>query len=363
MAAGTITVNVQAKTAKAVGNLKKFQKSAKKTGKAARAGSRGVNLLAGKLRALGAAAAGALAAGLTARAFLSTAAALQKLNDTAAKLGISVNHLRQLQHAATITGVGVDTLNMALQRQVRRIAEAAQGTGEAAAALKELGLNAKTLNQLSPYEQFRLISQAMEKIPNQADKVRLSFKLWDSEGAALVNTLRLGSSGLDKIRRKFQRLGLNFNEIHLKRVERFNTALAELKLLTDVVGQKLVISLAPTVTDSLVALSEAIEGFRLVFLGWDNILKSNPWLQKLADALIWYQRNLTPLGWAQRGVGWAVSKVADQGMTGGTLSGNDQLAMARRTIQALEGIHHLRREQREDLRRAKETVVRLGSIP
>ena len=315
MAAGTLTVNVQARTARAVGNLKKFQKSARRTGRVARSSSRGVGMLGNKLKALGMAAGGAIAAGFTARTFFATAAGLQKLNDVSAKLGISVNHLRQLQHAANLTGVSTETLNMALQRQVRRIAEAAMGTGEAAAALKELGIDAKRLNQLSPYEQFRLISQAMEGIPNQADKVRLAFKLWDSEGAALVNTLRMGSKGLDRIRRRFQRLGLEFTEIKLKQVERFNEALAELALITEVFGQKIVISIAPGAALFAEALVEAIEGFRFIFKGIAGFFAANPWLGKLGS---WIKTlaELQPFFLAQKGVLWASRKFAEMGMGG-----------------------------------------------
>jgi len=434
MAAGTLTVNVQARTARAVGNLKKFQKSARRTGRVARSSSRGVGMLGNKLKALGMAAGGAIAAGFTARTFFATAAGLQKLNDVSAKLGISVNHLRQLQHAANLTGVSTETLNMALQRQVRRIAEAAMGTGEAAAALKELGIDAEQLNQLSPYEQFRLISQAMEGIPNQADKVRLAFKLWDSEGAALVNTLRMGSKGLDRIRRRFQRLGLEFTEIKLKQVERFNEALAELTLITEVFGQKIVIAIAPEAARFAEVLIEAIEGFRLVFKGMAGFFAANPWIGKLGE---WVKKaqSFSGVGVAQKGVHWATSKFAEMGMTGDAKNLNDmvqgpidamwkkfvgfgrgegwdvtegiqkqidtmyedlrrtvglrprtlpsdssslplppqrsfdnmsstnQLTMSRRTIRALESIDARTQEQNEELRRAKETVVRLGVIP
>ncbi len=440
MAAGTITVNVQAKTAKAVGNLKKFQKSAKKTGKVARSGSAGVAMLGSKLRMLGAAAGGAIAAGFTARTFFAAAAGVQKLNDVSAKLGISVNHLRQLQHAANLTGVSTETLNMALQRQVRRIAEAAMGTGEAAAALKELGLDAKALNRLSPYEQFRLISEAMKGIPNQADKIRVSFKLWDSEGAALVTSLKGGAAGLDRIRRRFQRLGLEFNEIKLAQMGRFTAAMTELSLVSQVTGQQIAISIAPAATKFAEAMLEAIEGFKLISRGWDDMFSQNSWMRKLipfkrlapeetlqgkvanwlafqedksyrafddmlTDSLfgkgtakrtqdfalemdswvssIYNMRRVTPdelrrtreaRGGRRIGARWAhtlpniqqglpPAGINDRQMSTDTMTARNQMLMARRTIRALESIDERTREQNEDLRRAKKTVVRLGAIP
>lgn len=411
MAAGTISVNVQAKTAKAVGNLKKFQKSVRKTGKAARSGSVGVAALGGRLRMLAVAAGSAIGAGFTAKAFIATAAGIQKINDVSAKLGISVNHLRQLQHAANLTGVSTETLNMALQRQVRRIAEAAMGTGEAAAALKELGLDARALNRMSPYEQFRLIAEAMKGIPNQADKIRVSFKLWDSEGAALVTSLKGGAAGLDRIRRRFQRLGLEFSEIKVAQIERFNAAFAELRLVSETYGQQIVIAIAPGATRLVEMLSETVEGFRLIFKGMATFIKANPWIGKMGDTAKWLHEFGNPFHMAGERLGKKLGEFADIGMTGstgksayqkfddymtkvvddwnmtiwgskgerwewfkretppaastrsGSMSAANQRSMARRTIHALESIDARTREQNEDLKRAKETVVRLGSIP
>ena len=83
------------------------------------------------------------------------------LGKTADKLGLLPKHLQALRLAATSTGITVETLDMALQRMARRVGEAAVGTGEAQGALKELGLDAKALNQLSTDKVFHKISDAM----------------------------------------------------------------------------------------------------------------------------------------------------------------------------------------------------------
>ena len=72
-------------------------------------------------------------------------AGLDKLGKTADKLGLGVQQLEQLRFAAEKTGVSSDTLDMALQRMVRRVNEAAHGTGEAKNAIAEMGLSAKAL--------------------------------------------------------------------------------------------------------------------------------------------------------------------------------------------------------------------------
>jgi hypothetical protein len=130
---------------------------------------------------------------------------LNKRKKTATKLDTRTEELSKLRFAAEQTGASVNTLDTALQRMVRRVAEAAQGTGESAKALQELGVDAQQLASLAPEEQFKLIADAMGDIPNQTDKVSLAFKLFDSEGAAIVNTLAAGREGLDAFGKELKR--------------------------------------------------------------------------------------------------------------------------------------------------------------
>ena len=132
---------------------------------------------------------------------------------TARKLGLAANDLVALQLAGSqLAGMAGGAVSMALQRMTRRLAEAAAGTGEAKAAILELGLSAQQLNQMGPAEAFKAIADAIAKVPNDADKLRLAFKLFDSEGAALVNVLREGWSTVDEFREKSQKLGMTFTD-------------------------------------------------------------------------------------------------------------------------------------------------------
>jgi hypothetical protein len=171
----------------------------------------------------------------------STANEIDKLAKTSSKLGVPVRELQKLQYAAQLSGVGTDTLNMALQRMVRRVGEAAQGTGEAVAALQELGIDAKALNKLSPDQQFQKIANAFKNIGSQGDKVRLAFKLFDSEGVALVNTL---GQDLNKLNKEFEELGLGITDSQAKAVEAFNDSKTRLGAIFDAIKQKVTANVA-----------------------------------------------------------------------------------------------------------------------
>lgn len=163
---------------------------------------------------------------------------MDALGKTADKLGINVQRLQELQHAGKLTGVEVRTMNMALQRMTRRLSEAAGGTGEARDALKELGVNAKLLNQLGPYEAFLTLADALGKVTNQSDRVRLSFKLFDSEGVALVNTLAAGREGLEKFGKQLKN---TITREEIARIEELNDAWEKWKTNTGNIAKKTII--------------------------------------------------------------------------------------------------------------------------
>lgn len=163
------------------------------------------------------------------------------------RLGISQEALGGLEHAAGLTGVQVSQLHMGLQRMTRRVSEAAMGTGEARDAIRELGIDAGHLTTLTIDQQFRGIAQAMSEVDSEADKVRLSFKLFDSEGVALKNTLALGAAGLDDVQARAEQLGIAISRVDARRVEMANEAILEMKGAFQGLANTAVIELAPSV--------------------------------------------------------------------------------------------------------------------
>ena len=139
------------------------------------------------------------AIGRVSQEFSEATTRIQALADTAAKLGMTTRALNGLRYAAEQSGVPTQTLDMALQRMPRRVAEAAIGTGEAQGALKEMGLDAKKLVGLSPEKQFLAISDAAQKAGMSGHQLRLAFKMFDSEGAALKVMFDKGADAIKKM--------------------------------------------------------------------------------------------------------------------------------------------------------------------
>ena len=113
-------------------------------------------------------------------------ASIDQMAKFADRIGITTQALAGLRHQAELNGVAQNQLDTGMQRMVRRVAEAAQGTGEAKNALAELGLNAQKLAAMRPDQQFAAIAEQMKNVDGQSNRVRLAFKLFDAEGVGMV---------------------------------------------------------------------------------------------------------------------------------------------------------------------------------
>lgn len=210
--------------------------------------------------------------------------AVDAVAKTSDKLGIQIEQLTGLRFAAEQTGNSVESFDMGIQRMTRRIAEAAQGTGEAQDAIKTLGLDAGRLAAMSPDKQFMAIADAMENISSQGERVRLGFKLFDSEGVSLINTLRGGSEQIKEFLDQAEQLGVSVSRVEAKQIEQANDAINRMKNAITGAARRLAILLAPIV--------EYVAG-RLTSMGTNGestaqkisrgFEKATMWIAKLGD--------------------------------------------------------------------------------
>lgn len=192
---------------------------------------------------------GFVAIGTAQRAFALLREEMDRIDEiakTSRFLGIATDQLIGLRHAAEQTaGVSGGQLSIALQRMTRRISEAAAGAGEAQAAIKELGLDAVALNRMDAAEAFKAIADSMQDVEAESDRVRLAFKLFDSEGARLALTLQGGSESLNAYVKAAQDLGMTFTDEEAANIEAANDAIDDLNKSIKALATTFATDLAP----------------------------------------------------------------------------------------------------------------------
>ncbi len=184
------------------------------------------------------------------------------------KLGMTINALNGLQHAATQTGVSADTMDTALQRMVKNVGQASNGFGEAAGTLKELGLDATELATLAPEETFIKIAKAIDGLGSQYDKVAMAQKIFDSEGVGLVNTFAAGEAGIRSYIKEATELR-GITEEDAAKFEAFNDATDKLGKAMEGLWQEIGVMVLPVLTDLLGIFQDIIVAVKDLF-GWFN---------------------------------------------------------------------------------------------
>ena len=144
--------------------------------------------------------------------------------DVADKLGVNVEWLQRQRYAFEQDGVAARTFDMGLQRVTRRIGEAIGGTGEAREALAWLGLQmTDTTGKARPMQDlFPEIADKLAAIDDVALRTRVAFKLFDSEGVALITTMARGSEEMALIAAEADKLGLVMGEDQVRAGKAFS---------------------------------------------------------------------------------------------------------------------------------------------
>ncbi|WP_083024963.1 hypothetical protein [Vreelandella lionensis] len=174
-----------------------------------------------------------------------------QLHKTNLRIGASTEALSQYNYVANLSGVEFNQLTTAWQRQTRRIAEAAQGTGVAVAALDRLKLSAQELNQLAPEEQFERIAEAMQGVESSSERVRLAQQLWDSEGVKLVQIVNSGTDAIATMRAEADALGLTITQDTATAMATYNDEVARLQFAAQGLSQTILAELVPSLTEGL----------------------------------------------------------------------------------------------------------------
>ena len=157
-------------------------------------------------------------------------AAADAIAKTADKVGLSTDALQELRHAADLSGVSTGTLDMAMQRFSRRLGEAAQGKGELVGVLRQynIAVTDSTGRTRKNTDVMDDLAEAIKNAGSDQERLRIAFKAFDSEGAALVNMMKNGKSGMEEFRSEAQRLGLVLDEDLLRASERANDQITRL---------------------------------------------------------------------------------------------------------------------------------------
>lgn len=120
-------------------------------------------------------------------------AALDKggeLLDLSNNTGIAVKDLAVLQQQFKLSGKAAEDVGPVMAKMMKGI-----GSGSAAGTIKRLGLDMDELRKKTPTEQFQAIGEAINKLPDPAQRATAAMEVFGKSGASLLAVFADGSFG------------------------------------------------------------------------------------------------------------------------------------------------------------------------
>jgi len=144
-----------------------------------------------------------------ARFVSSTIAMGDELDKTARQLGLTTTELQAFSHAASLGGVDSAAFAMSVGQLQRNAHMASQGTGEAADAFRDLGVEFQDTNGelLSGADLMRNVADGLQNTSNSSTRTALAMMLMGRSGRRLLPMLEGGSEGLSTMTAELERLG------------------------------------------------------------------------------------------------------------------------------------------------------------
>lgn len=192
----------------------------------------------------------------------SVANAIDPIAKFSHRIGISVDQLSKMQFVAGQAGLSATQFNLSVQRMTRRVAEAGVGLGEAQGALKELGINANEFKNLKLEDQFFLLAEKMKDVKSDSDQLRLAFKLFDSEGTAVLQMLKGGREAMEAYAKQAEKFGVVIDKRTAFVTEQYTDSLGNLSAAFKGVKIAIASELMPVLTDANNKFADSVAKWR-----------------------------------------------------------------------------------------------------
>lgn len=182
--------------------------------------------------------------------------AMDALSDVAQISGTTTESLSALAYAAEFGAVSQETLSASLVRLSKTMAEATDGSSDAAAAFKALGVSVQnTDGSLRASDQVLLdLADKFAGYRDGAEKTALAVKIFGKSGAELIPLLNRGAAGIAELTEEAAKLGIVISTDAANAAGDFNDNLDRLAATVTGLSNRAAQELLP----SLVAVSEQL---------------------------------------------------------------------------------------------------------
>lgn len=208
---------------------KEADAAGKRTERSFAGAGRAMDAAAGTVRRLAAAFGLTVGIGATAASFRRFVDQADRLSKLSRSLGETTERLSVLAEAGELSGISASQLEQGLRKLQIATAETAQGTGRAAKAFEQLGLDAASINNLPIEEKLAALASSLEAIGNPADRISIARRLFgDEAGQEFLRIIDQGAAGFERLMQAARETAVVIDSETGAAAEAFNDSLTAL---------------------------------------------------------------------------------------------------------------------------------------
>lgn len=210
--------------------------------------------------------------------------AADELNKLSQKVGIATDDLSKLQYAAKLADVDTAALQTSLVKLSKSAVDAADGTGDSAAAFRALGVNVKDANgQIkSSYDLLLETADAFSQFEDGPEKAAAAVAIFGKAGADIIPLLNGGRKAIEDAGDELERFGGVVAPEAARQAEAFNDNLTRLQTVAHGAANQLAADLLPALVDVTDAFVELRQNDELKQFGRGSVIV----LATVAESLV-----------------------------------------------------------------------------
>lgn len=192
--------------------------------------------------------------------------AMDRADESAQRIGTSVENFTALGYAAEQSGVPLDDLEGALAKLARTLDSAKTGTGAAADTFRRLQIDPKQFSD--PADALAVLADRFAAMPDGITKTALAQELFGKSGAKLVPLLNQGAAGLAALRAEAEALGIVMSGETAAAAAELNDNLDKLRAASRGFNSQIAKDIVPGLTEISKAMTEAAKDGGLLQAAW-----------------------------------------------------------------------------------------------
>jgi hypothetical protein len=179
--------------------------------------------------------------------FKETATMIEDTKHLADALGATTEEMQVLQRAAQLAEVDMDMLGRNVKILTKNLGQASMGKGPAADMLKQLGLDARQLIQMSLPEQMTAIGQKFAGLGSAAQRAAAATAIFGKSGIDMIPFLMQAADSLQDVQAEMIATGEVFSDTDAAMVDEMGDSVTMAWGIWNAFKNQLVIQVAPAI--------------------------------------------------------------------------------------------------------------------